>query len=149
MTKKRGYTGTSDGAAPGRRAGTEKLKELLRKRYGLGCLGTWVVRDKRGKPGDLSVHATGRALDMYYEKRETGRYVMEWLVRHADQLGVEFIGDYQYGNHGRGWRCDRGAWQVYAKPTLGPGGQWFHLEIAPKMADDPVTLERVFRALPK
>ena len=147
MTRK--YTGTTDGAAAGRIAGTEKLKELLRKRYGLGCLGTWVVRDKRGKPGDLSVHARGRALDMYYEKRDTGVYVMNWLVTHAGQLGVEFIGDYLHGKHGRGWRCDRGTWQVYTTPTLGHGGQWFHLEISPKMADDPVTLERVFRALPK
>jgi hypothetical protein len=149
MTQRRRYTGTSDGPSKGPRAGTEKLKELLRRRYDVGSLGTWVVRDKRGKPGDLSVHATGRAIDVYYKTRKQGVYVMNWLAHNADALGVEFIGDYLHGEHGRGWRCDRGTWQVYDKPTLGTGGQWFHVEIAPKSADDPVTLERVFRALPK
>jgi hypothetical protein len=149
MTKRRGYTGTSDGVSPGRREGTEKLKELIRKRYGLGCLGTWVVRDRRGKPGQLSVHATGRALDIYYVDRDDGLYVMDWLVAHADALGVEFIGDYLHGRFGRGWRCDRGKWQTYRVPSIGKGGRFFHLEISPTMADDPVTLERVFRALPK
>lgn len=149
MTKLRGYTGTTDGAAPGKRPGTEKLVELLRRRYDTGNLGTWVVRDMRGRKGVMSVHATGRALDVYYKTRKDGVYVMNWLAHNADALGVEFIGDYRHGTHGRGWRCDRGTWQVYDTPTLGHGGQWFHVEISPTMADDAVTLERVFRALPK
>ena len=53
------YTGW-DGDAKGKRAGTEKLVQLLVQRYGFRNLGTWGVRPMRGSSRP-SVHGTGRA----------------------------------------------------------------------------------------
>lgn len=148
MTKPRKYTGTSDGPAKGKRAG---LEEFVRQVEALsnGALwnnGTWVVRNQIGKTA-LSVHATGRAVDLSYRKTETkgrakGREkalpIIDLLVANANFLRIELILDYFPKPHGRGWRCDRQAWQNYSMPTMSgtPGGDWFHIEIAPMLADD-------------
>jgi hypothetical protein len=46
--------------------------------------------------------------------------------------------DYFPQPHGRGWRCDRAAWQDYKTKAItgAPGGDWLHIEIGPKFADD-------------
>ena len=63
------YTGTTDGAATGKRAGTEKFVEIITKK-GFTNLGTWAVRNMRGSDR-LSVHATGRAADIGYKDKAT------------------------------------------------------------------------------
>jgi hypothetical protein len=49
-------------------------------------------------------------------------------------LGVELMLDYFPKPFGRGWRCDRGDWGRYSKPTIGgaPGGDWIHVEVSPE-----------------
>lgn len=100
----------------------------------------------KGKPGTLSVHSTGRAVDLSYRKlgkkgRRNGRAVAEWLcdvlTSHAETLGVECILDYNPAPHGRGYRWDRDEWQSYKTPTIGgaPSGDWLHVELSPRMAD--------------
>lgn len=146
----RKYTGW-DGDAPGRRAGTEKLIQLISQHTGraLWNNGSWGVRKKRGK-SSKSVHGTGRAFDMSWrnmgDSKGSGRYedavrVMEFLTRKdvADALGVEAVFDYFPGPHGRGWKCDREAWQDYTKPAFSgaPGGDWIHVELSPDHCDDP------------
>jgi hypothetical protein len=143
----RKYTGNSDGAAKGKRPGTEKFVDICEVLYKFKNLGTWVVRDMRGKPGQLSVHATGRAMDLGYDTKKWSRQQLEslcdTLVKYADDLGIEEIHDYSYkgptGVFGRGWRNSRNAWKVYdAKDNAGtPGGKWLHIEIEPSFADDP------------
>lgn len=144
MSRKRTYTGTKDGAAPGKRPGTEELQRLLCKRFQARNLGTWVVRDMRGKPGRLSVHATARAGDTMPRDRKTALEIVALLERHADLLEVEEIHDYLFDidgkgpqvGYGRGWRVGRG-WKVWtARDNGGPGGLWIHWEISPRMADD-------------
>lgn len=143
----RPYTGTKDGVAKGKRPGTEKLIELLGKRYGLKNLGTWVVRDIRDRPGILSVHASARAMDASYgTDRKNGAYVASWLAKNADALGIEAIHDYQ-AKPPRAWRCDRAKWKN--TDDLGPGGSWLHIEISPAMADNAGLVESTFRKLPK
>lgn len=148
VTKPRKYTGTSDGASKGKRAG---LEEFVRQVEALsnGALwnnGTWVVRNKRGSE-TLSVHATGRAVDLSWRKvdskgrvngREKALEVIDLLVANANFLRIELILDYFPEPHGRGWRCDRQAWQNYSMHTMSgaPGGDWFHIEVAPMLADD-------------
>jgi len=66
------YTGNSDGASAGPLPG---MDEWIRRaiRYGAGAFwnnGSWGVRDMRGNPGSLSVHATGRAVDLSYRPSE-------------------------------------------------------------------------------
>lgn len=143
---KRKYTGY-DKTASGKRQGFETLVDLLEAHFGLWNNGTFGVRDMRGKPGKPSVHATGRAGDLSWRGapyRGTGNYddavrMMDFLVEHADALGVEAVFDYFPKPWGRGWKCDRGEWQVYSKKAFSgaPGGDWVHVEISNQYADDP------------
>ena len=158
--KNRPYTGTKDGAAKGKRAGTEKLVELCKKRWGFSNLGTWVVRDMRGKPGVLSTHATGRAADIGYGTSKEGRAnaveAFNWFLANAAALGIEEIHDYAFSKFGRGYRCSRAdknggviVYQDLASSAGTPGGTWLHVELNPEMADDPAKFEAAWRALPK
>lgn len=157
--KPRKYTGTSDGAAKAKRLGTEQFVREVCELSG-GALwnnGTWVVRNMKGK-NTLSVHATGRAVDLSWRHlgdkgipngRQRALQTIDYLVEHANFLRIEMIIDYFTQPHGRAWRCDRQAWQTYQQPTVtgAPGGDWFHLEIAPMLADDPAGYETRFDKL--
>ena len=103
---------------------------------GLKNLGSWVVREQRGKTSP-SVHGTGRAVDLGFTGLKQGRKkcltLIKLLVANADVLGVELILDYTPKPYGRGWKADRGTWQRYEKPTISgaPGGKWIHVEVSP------------------
>lgn len=154
------YTGTTDGIAKGKREGTEKLVELCKKRYGFTNLGTWVVREIRGKAGQLSVHATGRAADIGYSPKQRAEAVkaFEWFTSPevVKALHIEEVHDYSFGKFGRGFRCVRKVGQPLVKvyqneeESAGSiGGKWLHIEISPVMADDAEAFEKAWRALPK
>jgi hypothetical protein len=144
MKQKRQYTGNSDGVAKGRRAGTTVwIQEVIDLSGGsLKSIGDFVVRDMRSK-AQLSVHATGRAVDLSYRGVKGGRKkvvdVMRLLVKYSDEIGLEAILDYFPKPHGRGYRCDRGGWSRYRVPTIAgsPGGDWIHCEVSPEFADNP------------
>ena len=138
----RPYTGNTDGASPKRRAGMDAfIKEVIW--LGQGALwdnGSYGVRNMRGKE-TLSVHATGRAVDLSYRpsaskklaNRKDALEAIEKLCANANDLGIEMIIDYFPQPFGRAWKCDRQAWSKYSKPTVSgaPGGDWFHIEITP------------------
>ena len=142
-------------ASTGKLAGTEKLVELCGRRWKTKNLGTWVVRDMRGKPGQLSVHATGAAADIGYPDRKTGEAMWDWFLAHTFELGICEIHDYSFGKYGRGYRCSRGEGakgvKVYANEaeSAGSGGAWLHLELSVEMAADAVKFETAWRSLPK
>lgn len=146
----RKYTGTSDGAAEHKLPGTEKLVALFLRRHGnkASNLGTWVVRDMRGKPGVLSVHATGRAADIAYTDRVTGLQIWSWLVDNSATLKIEAVHDYVKS---RAYKCTRGegAAGVRKVTDIGPGGNWIHVELAPSMAYDAAKLEAAWRSIPR
>jgi hypothetical protein len=159
--KPRKYTGTKDGISRGPRKGMlefiRQVETLTDK--ALWNNGHWVVRSIKGTPagGPLSVHATGRAVDLSYRKmpdkgkvngRKHAEDFMELLVANNRLLGIELILDYMPAG-GRGWRCDRLAWQDYGKPGLhgSPGGDWLHVEISPRMADSPQAVVAAFATL--
>jgi peptidoglycan hydrolase-like protein with peptidoglycan-binding domain len=150
----RKYTGW-DANASGKRAGTEKFVQLLCQHFN-GAIwnnGTWVVRDVRGGSRP-SVHGTGRAADVSWKRKNDGKgygnykaacEVLDFLVQHSELLLIEELHDYFLQPYGRGWRCDRAAWKVYDKPSIGsPGGDWWHIEIAPTHADNPAYYEQAF-----
>jgi hypothetical protein len=155
----RKYTGTTDGVGTGERKGLTVLIKYLSEQSD-GALwnnGSFGVRNMRGKES-LSVHATGRAVDMSYRKMETkgkanGRKyalrAMEFLVTHANAIGLEMIIDYYPAPFGRAWRCDRNAWQNYDKKTVSgaPSGDWFHVEISPEMANAPARMQEILSKL--
>jgi hypothetical protein len=156
----RDYLGNSDGPAPAKRPGTEEWVRQAAK-YSSGALwnnGTYGQRDVRSKPGTLSVHATGRAMDLSYRKmdtkgvatgRNTSKQFIDKVVAHANQLGVQMVIDYWPQPFGRAWRCDRQAWKAYETKTVSgaPGGDWWHIEIAPGMADNPEAVKAAFQAV--
>jgi hypothetical protein len=160
MTKKRVYTGNKDGAAKGLRPGMKVfINEVIKLSNGaLWNNGDWGVRPMRGKES-LSVHATGRAVDLSYRHMppkkgvKNGRIealrVLKIVEANADALGIEAIFDYIVKPHGRAWKCDRAAWTNYKKATIqgGGSGDWIHFEISPAMADDPIKMKEVFANL--
>jgi len=154
----RKYTGW-DGNSAGKRAGLEKFVQLTVKHFNNGVWnnGTWSVRNMNtpGAPKP-SVHGTGRAADLSWRANkgkgfgnyQTACQVVDFWVANAELFLIEEIHDYHLAPFGRGWRCDRSAWKVYTKNTIGsPGGDWFHVEIAPTHADNPAYYEQAFAGL--
>lgn len=158
----RPYTGFN-GVAKGVKGSTAQWIIEARRSSGniLHNLGAYAVRPMRGKK-DMSVHATGRAVDLGYSRKpgspqpDWGRdAIMPWLdriVANANLLGVECILDYNPAPHGRGWRCDRQDWIVYRMKTItgAPGGQWFHVELNPDITANEVraAFRHVFPEIP-
>jgi hypothetical protein len=110
-------------------------------------LGSFTIRDKRGHPGSMSVHATGRAIDFGWKTREAGENLIRFLEQNAEMLGVEMIADYFPEPWGRTWRCDRAGWKIYTRKTISgaPGGRWIHVEISPTMGRDSVKMEAAIK----
>jgi len=159
---KSNYTGNKDGLATGERKGlTVFIKELCALYPALWNNGSFVNRSMRGKQGVLSVHATGRAVDLSFrfmpkEKRgikEGGRKqameAIDFVVANHNAFGLEAILDYFPIPHGRGWRCDRSSWSVYTKEQIhgAPMGDWVHFEVSPAMADNPDAMRKAFADL--
>ena len=159
------YHGNSDGAAPSHLPGMDEwIRQAIK--YGAGAFwnnGSYGVRPKRGSES-LSVHATGRAVDLSYrmsEKHPTANRkgtiaFINIVLANANELGVECVLDYFPKAFGRGWRCDRQAWKSYSKPEIhgAPGGDWLHVEVAPAFVNQPLNLiqqafKRVFTELPQ
>jgi hypothetical protein len=106
----------------------------------------------------LSVHASGRAVDLGYQNRDNALTLWNFLLNNSAQLGIEEIHDYAYRwpqqdpkdatAWGAGYRCSRGEGLAgvkifIAKDNAGtPGGRWLHVELAPNFADDA----KAFRA---
>ena len=159
--KPRKYTGTKDGISKGPRKGMlEFIKQVeARTDKALWNNGHFIVRPVKGSGvgGPLSVHATGRAVDLSYRKmpdkgkpngRKHAEDFIELLIANNRLLGIELILDYMPAG-GRGWRCDRLAWQNYKPPGLtgSPNGDWLHVEISPRMADSPQAVIAAFAKL--
>lgn len=160
MRTKHTYTGNSDGDSGGVREG---LMEFMRHviYFSEGRLwnnGTYVKRDMRGKPGSMSVHATGRAVDLSWRKMPTkgfrnsrahAEHIANFLARHADTLGVELVLDYWPKPYGRGYKWTGGSWKNYDKPTIhgAPDGDWLHIELSPRWADSKALVRESFEKI--
>lgn len=148
------YTGW-DGDAPGKRAGTEKLVQLLVQRYGFRNLGTWGVRPMRGSSRP-SVHGTGRAADLGWANPANAAQVALWLVDNFPYLEElhDYAGTTKKGceTWGRGYRIGRG-WKQYTSTdnagTPGPSSRWYHIEVSPAVADDPQAIVKHWKTLTK
>jgi hypothetical protein len=159
MTK-RPYTGNKDGEAKGLRPGMKVfINETIKLSNGaLWNNGDFGVRPMRGKE-ELSVHATGRAVDLSFRHivgkkgvkngRLEAMRVLKIIVANADALGLEAAFDYIVKPHGRAWMCNRDAWLNYKKETIhgGGSGDWLHFEVSPAMADDASKMQQAFANL--
>ena len=164
----RPYTGNSDGLGTGTAPGlTVLIKWLIAKSDGgLWDNGSFGNRSMRGKPSSMSVHATGRAVDLSYRHmpnvkdasntrgkphgRKTAVIACEFLTKNADAIGLEAILDYFPSPYGRGWKCTRNSWENYKKPEIhgAPNGDWLHIEISPLMGKSPEKMREVLDSLP-
>ena len=156
----RKYTGNTDGDNGGPREGTQELLRLASKQFGFKSLGIYANRRMNNakakadpdNPKYLSVHASGRAVDLGYSNRAAALAFWNFLIANTEQLGIEEIHDYAYRwpkqdpkdktAWGAGYRCARGEGmagiKIYdSKNNAGtPGGRWIHVELAPHFADD-------------
>ena len=155
----RDYIGNADGPAPRNRAGMEEWirQAIYHSKGAVWNNGSYGQRDMKGKPGSLSVHATGRAVDLSYRKsekhpnanRKDAIAFINRVLEHANDLGVQAVLDYFPEPFGRAWRCDRQSWTKYTKATIhgAPGGDWLHLEISPQAADSVIFVKAAFLAV--
>lgn len=153
------YTGNTD-PSTGPRPGATKFVEIMVNR-GFRNLGIWANRPMRGtNPPRLSVHATGRAVDLGYDPKKAatvGAYCL-WLEANHEALGIEEIHDYSGTSKagtekwGRGFRCNRNGkpgWKDWTETDNGgtPGGKWIHIELSPAMADNPKEFVKAWKAI--
>jgi hypothetical protein len=146
---------------------TKKFFDLCQRRWAFTNLGMYVNRPMRGSK-NLSVHASGYAVDMGYPATRAGRAAAkeawEWLVNNSEELLLCELHDYSFRNPaqpesdktawGRGYRSSRGPGQkgvklFTSKDNAGtPGGVWLHAEISNEW-ESPEAFEAAWRALPK
>ena len=153
----RPYTAFRAPVAKGPLQGMDEFIRQVVKRSG-GSLwnnGSWVVRDIRTKPGQLSNHARGLAVDLSYRKmtdkgiadgRKIALPFIYKLLENADTLQIELVIDYA---ENRSWKCDRKTW-LKGKWS---GGDWFHVEVSLAMASNANLVKQafndVFKDMPK
>lgn len=158
----RPYTGLSDGIAPGRRPGTEHFANGTQYLLGgrLWNNGTYAIRYRTGSTRTLSVHATGRAVDLDGTNMggsrpgctlpELARWA-DFFADHADELGIELVVHYAAKPYGRSWKCDRGTWRDAAAGALAGGGTtWadhLHVELSPAFADSPALIDAGWKSI--
>jgi len=153
----RPYTAFKAPVAKGPLQGMDEfIRQIVKRSSGsLWNNGSWVVRDIRTKPGQLSNHARGLAADLSYRKMTdkgvvNGRKIalpfIYKLLENADTLQIELVIDYA---ENRSWKCDRGTW-LKGKWS---GGDWFHIEISPAMSINENLVKQafndVFKDMPK
>jgi hypothetical protein len=146
---------------------TKKFYDLCKRRWAFTNLGMYANRAMRGSK-NLSVHATGFAVDMGYPATRAGRAAAKeawaWLIEHSEALLLCELHDYAYRNpaqpdtdktaYGRGWRCsrlaqDKGIKLFTKDDNAGSfGGVWLHAEISNDW-DSAEEFEAAWRALPK
>jgi hypothetical protein len=148
---------------------TLKFLDLCKRRWAFTNLGVYVNRQMRGSK-NLSVHATGFAVDMGYPKTRAGRAkareAWDWFIEYSEELRICEIHDYSYLNPkqdpkdktawGRGYRCSRGegtdpkSVKLFTRSENAgtPGGAWLHVEISNDW-ESPEAFEAAWRALPK
>jgi len=137
---------------------TKKFYDLCKRRWAFTNLGMYANRPMRGSK-NLSVHATGFAVDMGYPAtragRATAREAWDWLLLHSEELRICEMHDYSFGEFGRGYRCSRSdknqgvvVYKDLASSAGSPGGAWLHVEVSNDW-ESPEAFEAAWRALPK
>jgi hypothetical protein len=140
-----------DKNSDGKREGTERFVSLCARRWNAKNLGTWNVRNIRGKDSP-SVHGTGRAMDILIEDKDLKAQAIAWFTRPdvVAGLGIQAVHVYNAGVWGKAWRIGRG-WKQWTSSDNGgsKGARWLHVEIDNSLADNASEMERVWRSLPK
>jgi hypothetical protein len=137
---------------------TEWFAYACKRRWGFSNLGLYQNRMMRSS-NNLSVHATGWAVDIGYGSSKEGRakalQAFDWFMKYSEELRICEVHDYAYGKYGRGYRGSRGAgmagvvvYKDLASSAGTPGGTWLHVEISNDW-ESAEAFEKAWRALPK
>lgn len=154
-TVSRPYTGNKD-LADGPRPGTVQFLNWLCFFFGGVSRGVYARRTVRGGTA-TSVHQTGRAFD-YGGSTEQIRQAIDFCYKTRELFEIEAIHDYlglwiPTKGFGAAYRCSRDSgglysgWKVYDRPTLGGGGRWTHVELAPSTANSAELIDQKMREL--
>ncbi len=124
------------------RPGTQELGEFILSHFpGISYYGGYDCRDIVGQPGVLSVHATGRALDIFVPvdgdtscstcaDNDKGDPLAKWLMENAEYIGFSFViwDRADWGAH----RASGSKWGSYGGTH--PHHDHLHIEITSKAA---------------
>lgn len=104
------WTGTS-GCSGGLTAGAQVMRSYLLEHFPqVTSIGGYACREIVGLPGQMSVHGTGRALDIHVPTiggdadNDAGDPIANWLVENAEYLGIQRV------------IWDRTMWTAYPPP---------------------------------
>ncbi|MCC6877085.1 MAG: hypothetical protein IT378_22460 [Sandaracinaceae bacterium] len=98
-----GYTGAgpwrgTSGCGGGMRPGTAVFRDFLRASFPqISSIGGYSCRPIVGNSSAMSVHATGRALDVMIRTHngsadnDLGDPIAHWLIEHAEHIGIQLI----------------------------------------------------------
>lgn len=70
--------------------GAAALRRVIQREFRVRDVGGYACRANTADPGKLSVHASGRALDVMVE-RAKGDLIANWLLAHARDLQVQLV----------------------------------------------------------
>ncbi len=90
---------SSRACSGGLKSGSKKLGEFLRDEFSqVDSIGGYACRRNTANASELSVHGTGRALDVFIPKTKSGAAdnakgdkVANWLVTRASKIGVQLV----------------------------------------------------------
>lgn len=123
------YDGAGSSCAKGTTIGAKSLSDVVMKKYSppVSSVGGFSCRANTANPSELSVHSTGRALDIMIDGttpkgRETGDRIRNFMINNAEKLGVQMV---IWNKHI--WSVNQKGWRSYGGPN--PHTDHLHVEI--------------------
>ncbi|QED28673.1 hypothetical protein FRD01_15805 [Microvenator marinus] len=126
------YTGSPSSCSGTFRAGTREVAEFLKRNFQATSYGGYACRANTANPSQYSVHASGRAIDLFVPlhsgdaDNDKGDPIANYLIRNAVNLGVEFIVWDRTS-----WGASRAAPKHRAYTGPHPHHDHLHIELSP------------------
>jgi hypothetical protein len=109
---------------------TEEVANRIGPLFGIKTIGGWRQSDP------FPDHPSGHALDfMVFEDTAKGDAIAQYLIDHADELGVKYI----VWNR-RSWNSSRRTWVPYSEPGQGPHTDHVHVTLYDKPGTTAFTI---------
>jgi hypothetical protein len=133
------YSGAPSSCSGTFRPGTRRVADFLRAEFeGATSYGGYACRANTANTSQLSVHASGRAIDLFVPldggeaDNDLGDPIAHYLMTNAEELGIEFIVWDRTS-----WGAHRPAPKHRAYTGPHPHHDHLHIEIAPSVANNP------------
>lgn len=133
------YSGAPTSCSGNLRAGTREFAEFLKREFeGATSYGGYACRANTANPSQYSVHASGRAIDLFVPlagseaDNDLGDPIANYLIMNAQEIGVEFV---VWDRTSWGAHRDAPKHRAYTGPH--PHHDHLHIELKPSSADTP------------